>query len=69
MKLCSIVKTIILCGRLELPIRGKMDSGKINTGDENISEGKFRTLLKFRANAGDDILKIIWKRGQQMLNI
>jgi hypothetical protein len=69
-KICSIVKTIILCGCLKLPTKGKMDSGKMNTGEENISEGKFRTFLKFRANAGDDILKkIIWKRGQKMLNI
>lgn len=56
-KLCSIVKTIILCGQLELSTRGKKDYGKINTTVEDKSEEKFRALLKFRTNAGDEILK------------
>ncbi|XP_022175945.1 52 kDa repressor of the inhibitor of the protein kinase-like [Myzus persicae] len=56
-KLCSIVKTIILCGRLELSTRDKKDYGKINTTVKDKSEGKVRALLKFRANAGDEILK------------
>ncbi|XP_025421453.1 uncharacterized protein LOC112691420 [Sipha flava] len=33
-KLYSIVETIILCGRLEMSLRGKNDSGRINVDKE-----------------------------------
>lgn len=35
----------------------KQEVKKINTTEEGKSEGKFHALLKFRANAGDEILK------------
>ncbi|XP_050064151.1 52 kDa repressor of the inhibitor of the protein kinase-like [Aphis gossypii] len=44
-------------GHSKLSTRGKKDYGKINTTMEDKSEGKFRALLKFRANSGDEILK------------
>lgn len=56
-KLLSIVETIILCGRLEMSLRGKNDSGRINVDKEEKANGKFRELLKFRVKAGDEILK------------
>lgn len=44
--------------RLELLTRDNTDSNKINiTEKEDKSKGKFYTLLKFRANAANSILK------------
>jgi len=56
-QLYSIVETIILCGRLEISLRGKNYSGRINGDKEEETGGKFRELLKFRVKAGDEILK------------
>jgi len=53
-KLTSIVKTIILCGRQELPLRGKIDFGNVLNCD-NKNDGTFRSLLRFRVDAGDTV--------------
>jgi len=55
-KLTSIVKTIILCGRQELPLRGKIDYGNVLNCD-NKNDGTFRSLLRFRVDAGDTVLE------------
>lgn len=56
-KLASIVQTIRLCGRQNLPLRGHEDSGRILLQEPENNDGNFRTLLRLRALNGDDILK------------
>ena len=61
-RLRPIIKTIILCGRQNIPLRGHRDDGQIlstNTDHSDVSsaEGNFRALLKFRIDAGDSVLK------------
>ena len=53
LKLESILKVIILCGRQNMPLRGhRDDSGSIST-----NKGNFLALIDFRCEAGDTILK------------
>lgn len=60
-KLGPIIKTIIFCGRNGLPLRGHRDWGQISgtneSKEDNHHDGNFRQLLKFRIDAGDEILK------------
>lgn len=53
-RLIPIVKTIMLCGRENIPLRGHRDDGELS--DER-SQGKFRALLQFRIDAGDSLLQ------------
>ena len=55
-KLVPIIKTIILCGRQELSLRGTNDSGDV-LAKSSQNDGNFRSLLRFRVNAGDSALK------------
>lgn len=55
-KLVPIVNTIFLCGRQNFPLRGHRDDGDLIQNSVN-NEGNFRELLKFRIDAGDDVLK------------
>ena len=57
-RLVPIVKTIVLCGRLGIALRGHRDNGIIDH-DAAISgrEGNFRALLAFRVESGDTTLK------------
>ena len=55
LKLKSIVKTIIFCGRQGIALRGKIESGEVLSNDSE-SDGNFRALLRFRVDAGDDML-------------
>ncbi|KAJ8870739.1 hypothetical protein PR048_027038 [Dryococelus australis] len=61
--LIPIVKTIILCGKQNIPLRGHRDDkniGNLLNGDEKNSivnnDGNFRQLLQFRMDAGDNNL-------------
>ncbi|CAG9840517.1 unnamed protein product [Diabrotica balteata] len=56
-RLCAIVDTILFCGRQELPLRGNQDSGEIGIIDPLYNDGNFRALLRFRAQADDEVLK------------
>ena len=63
-RLIPIVKTIILCGRQNIPLRGHRDDKNIDNllnRDEkhNIvnNDGNFRELLLFRMDAGDNNLR------------
>lgn len=60
-KLIPIIKTVLFCGRNGLALRGHRDCGQISETDENMEdkshEGNFRQLLKFRIDAGDEVLK------------
>lgn len=57
-RLVPILKTIILCGRLGIALRGHRDDGVL---DPQFAikghEGNFRALLAFRVESGDEILK------------
>ena len=57
-KLLSIAKTVILCGRQNMPLRGHRDDGPIELEtDPHCNEGNFRALLRFRVDAGDKVLE------------
>ncbi|KAJ8897448.1 hypothetical protein PR048_002794, partial [Dryococelus australis] len=53
----SIVDKIILCGRQELALRGKHGAGTVKTQVTEINDGNFRSLLRFRVQAGDSVLE------------
>ena len=57
-KLASIMKTIMLCGRQNIPLRGHRDSIIDLEGDMTGSgnHGNFLALLNFRVEAGDAVL-------------
>jgi len=55
--LIPIIETIIFCGEQELSLRGNDDSGPLNLPKPLKKDGKFRALLRFRANFGDENLK------------
>jgi len=58
-KLKPIVKTVIFCGRQDIPLRGHSDMGTLALpdGDPAVNDGNFRALLRFRIDAGDIALK------------
>ncbi|KAK4876297.1 hypothetical protein RN001_012719 [Aquatica leii] len=55
-KLIPIIKTIILCGAQNIPLRGLRDNGVIETTGSCSGEGNSKALLKFRVDAGDEVL-------------
>lgn len=57
-RLMPIVKTIIFCGKQNIPLRGHRDDGQLLTGSlPSQNEGNFRALLRFRVEAGDKPLE------------
>lgn len=59
-RLIPIIKTIILCGRQGIALRGHRDDknfGNILNADSIINEGNFRALLSYRIDAGDNELR------------
>ena len=56
-KLRSIVETIVLCGRQNIPLRGHRDNTLDIECSESSTHGNFRALLVFRVAAGDSILR------------
>ena len=52
-KIKSIIKTVILCGQNNIPLRGKRD----DSPDNELLQGNFQSLLEFRMDSGDEILK------------
>ena len=55
-KLVPIIKTIILCERQELSLRGTNDSGDV-LAKSSQNDGNFRSFLRFRVDARDSALK------------
>ena len=51
----SIVKTILLCVRQNVPLKGHRDESR-DCDAKNY--GKFQALLDFRVDSGDEILKL-----------
>jgi hypothetical protein len=56
-KLESIMQTIFLCGRQNIPLRGHRDSSMDVENNPTGRYGNFWALLQFRINAGDEVLK------------
>ncbi|CAF4669280.1 unnamed protein product [Rotaria sp. Silwood2] len=55
-RLVPIIKTIILCGQNNIPLRGHRDDGNLNVDSIVSGEGNFRSLLRYRIDAGDSML-------------
>lgn len=55
--LSAIIETIIFIGRQEIASRGHRDSGAILLESPVENDGNFRSLLRFRMSAGDEILR------------
>ena len=56
-RLKSIVNTVVLCGRQNIPLRGHHDSGTDVEKRTFTNHGNFWALLKFRVEAGDKVLE------------
>lgn len=57
-KLLSIVKTVVLLGRQNVPFRGHRDDGSLFKAQSELkNEGNFREFLRFRIDSGDKILE------------
>ncbi|XP_028966491.1 zinc finger MYM-type protein 1-like [Galendromus occidentalis] len=52
-----IIKTVILCGRQNIPLRGHQDQGKLGDTAEDANDGHFRALLRYRLDTGDKLLE------------
>ncbi len=55
-RLLPIVKTIMLCARQKIPLRGHIDSSTQVKADPTSNHGKFWALLNFCVDAGDSDL-------------
>ena len=51
----SIVKTVLLCGRQKVALRGHRDDSR-HIEDDTSNVGNFQALLDFRVDVGDMIL-------------
>src|SRR6218665_1461463 len=65
-RLVPILKTIILCGRLGIALRGHRDYGVIDLRSAiKGNEGNFRALLAFRVESGDRTLEAHLSTGRR----
>ncbi|XP_003748679.1 52 kDa repressor of the inhibitor of the protein kinase-like [Galendromus occidentalis] len=55
--LVPIIRTILLCGKQNIPLRGHRDDGSLSAVDGNNNDGNFRALLRYRLDAGDRLLE------------
>ena len=55
-KLIPIIKTVVLCGRQNMALRGHRDDAK-HIADTSINSGNFQALLNFRVDSGDTVLR------------
>ena len=58
LKLKSILKTIVFCGKQMISLRGHREQA-----GANVNPGNFRALLDFRVDAGDTVLAEHFKTG------
>ncbi|KAK3932568.1 52 kDa repressor of the inhibitor of the protein kinase [Frankliniella fusca] len=62
-RLKPILKTIVFCGQQNVSLRGHRDDGILMDEDQGsqgsivVNDGNFRSLLRFRIEAGDENLK------------
>ena len=62
-KLLSVAKTVLLCGRQNIPLRGhRDDSAHYNSHDC----GNLQSLLDFRVDSGDTVLEEHFKTARAM---
>ena len=55
-KMSSILKTIIFCGKQNIPLRGHRDGSQCLTIDDN-NLGNFQKFLEFQIDSGDKVLE------------
>lgn len=55
-KLIPIVRSILLCGRQEIALRGHRDDGPLSLKMPEENDGNFRALLRFALESGDNSL-------------
>jgi len=53
----KLIECVIFLGRQNIAFRGHRDSGKLKLEAPDHNEGNFRSLLRFRARFGDEVLK------------
>ena len=56
LKLTSIVKCVVFCGKQNIPLRGHRDDERW-LGSSSHNPGNFQSLLDFRVESGDEVLK------------
>ncbi|GBN96721.1 hypothetical protein AVEN_167796-1 [Araneus ventricosus] len=56
-RLIPIIQTIRFCGRQQIAVRGNRDGGRIGLEEPEKNDGNFRSVLRYRANSGDNDLK------------
>ncbi|GBM12527.1 repressor of the inhibitor of the protein kinase [Araneus ventricosus] len=56
-RLIPIIQTIRFCGRQQIAVRGHRDGGRIGLEEPEKNDRNFRSLLRYRANSGDNDLK------------
>ena len=55
-KMKSILYSVVLCGKQNIPLRGHRDDSSHNE-DDSVNCGNFQSLLNYRVSAGDIIFK------------
>ena len=56
LKLTSIVKSVVFCGKQNIPLRGHRDDSQ-HLDNPKHNPGNFQKLLEFRIDAGDEVLR------------
>ncbi|CAG9797665.1 unnamed protein product [Chironomus riparius] len=54
-----IIEAIIVCGRQNLSLRGKHDSGPLFSTDDNVNDGNLRSLLRWRAQSDSKFMELV----------
>ena len=52
----NIIKTVLLCARQNIPMRGHRDDSTHEL-DPSLNTGNFKAMLSYRADGGDDQLQ------------
>lgn len=55
-KLIPIIRTVLLCGRQGLALRGHRDQGSLSLKMPKENDGNFRALLRYAVDCGDQVL-------------
>lgn len=55
-KLMPIIRSVLLCGRQGLALRGHRDQGQLSMNFPEDNDGNFRALLRFASESGDTAL-------------
>ena len=55
-RLLPIIKTVQFCGRQGMALRGRKEKGELTLDFPDSNDGNFRSPLRLRCNAGDEVL-------------